>query len=149
MPKIRITKKFSFEMAHALWNYDGPCKNIHGHSYKLWVTIIGEPLNDIHSKKNGMIIDFNQLKDIIKRVIINKFDHSVVVNNNAPYHMLEKIEQMFDNYIALPYQPTCEMLICDFAKMIQQELPPNVKLYSLKLAETDNSYAEWYSQDNE
>ena len=41
MTKIRITREFTFEMAHALWNYDGPCRNIHGHSYKLYVTVFG------------------------------------------------------------------------------------------------------------
>jgi 6-pyruvoyltetrahydropterin/6-carboxytetrahydropterin synthase len=49
MAKIRLTKEFNFEMAHALWNYDGLCKNIHGHSYKLLVTVIGEAITD---KKN-------------------------------------------------------------------------------------------------
>jgi 6-pyruvoyltetrahydropterin/6-carboxytetrahydropterin synthase len=54
MNKIRVSKEFHFEMAHALWNYDGPCKNIHGHSYKLIVTVIGTPLNDPNNPKNGM-----------------------------------------------------------------------------------------------
>ncbi|MBP7509547.1 MAG: 6-carboxytetrahydropterin synthase, partial [Prolixibacteraceae bacterium] len=46
MAKIRVTKYYDFEMAHALWNYDGLCKNIHGHSYKLHITVIGEPIDD-------------------------------------------------------------------------------------------------------
>ena len=53
-------------MAHALWNYDGACKNIHGHSYKLFVTVIGEPDPDEESPKYGMVIDFTDLKEIKK-----------------------------------------------------------------------------------
>ena len=54
MTKIRITKKFEFEAGHALYGYDGKCKNIHGHSYKLWVTVIGSPIEDSsHVKMDG------------------------------------------------------------------------------------------------
>ena len=46
---IRITKKFAFETGHALYGYDGKCKNVHGHSYKLSVTVIGQPISDNHT----------------------------------------------------------------------------------------------------
>ena len=63
---IRVTKEFSFEMAHALWNYDGPCRNVHGHSYRLFVTLYGKPLEEQDNPKNGMVIDFSDLKRIVK-----------------------------------------------------------------------------------
>jgi 6-pyruvoyltetrahydropterin/6-carboxytetrahydropterin synthase len=66
MTKIRVTKFYDFEMAHALWNYDGLCKNIHGHTYKLYVTVMGVPCNDSDDQKNGMVIDFGDLKRIVK-----------------------------------------------------------------------------------
>ncbi len=62
MTKIRLTKQFAFEMAHSLWNYDGLCKNIHGHSYKLDVTVIGKPIDDESNNKQGMVMDFIDLK---------------------------------------------------------------------------------------
>ena len=67
MTKIRITKKFDFEAGHALFGYDGKCKNIHGHSYKLFVTVIGEPINDSSHIKNGMVIEFGDLKTILNQ----------------------------------------------------------------------------------
>ena len=70
MAKIRVTKFYDFEMAHALWNYDGLCKNIHGHSYKLFVTVIGEPINNENDNKNGMVIDFSDLKKIVKEKLL-------------------------------------------------------------------------------
>jgi 6-pyruvoyltetrahydropterin/6-carboxytetrahydropterin synthase len=62
MSKIRITKQFSFETGHALYGYDGKCKNVHGHSYKLSVTVIGSPISDSNNVKYGMVIDFGDLK---------------------------------------------------------------------------------------
>ena len=72
MSKIRITKKFRFEAAHALYGYDGKCKNIHGHNYKLFVTVIGVPVNDNSNAKEGMVMDFGDLKKIVNTQIIEK-----------------------------------------------------------------------------
>ena len=95
MSKIRVTKEFTFEMAHALWNYDGPCKNVHGHSYRLFVTLIGEPINDINNAKYGMVIDFGDLKRIVKREVVDKFDHTVVVSDKAGKDKLEILDRCF------------------------------------------------------
>lgn len=84
MAKIRITKAYKFDMAHALPGHDGLCKNIHGHSYELLVTLIGEPINDQNSPKNGMVIDFKDLKKIIKDLIVDQFDHSLVLRDDTP-----------------------------------------------------------------
>ncbi|HQQ12325.1 MAG TPA: 6-carboxytetrahydropterin synthase, partial [Bacteroidales bacterium] len=65
MSKIRITKEFKFEMAHALLGYDGPCRNVHGHSYELIVTVIGEPIAETGHVKLGMVMDFGDLKRIV------------------------------------------------------------------------------------
>lgn len=148
MTKVRVTKEFGLEMAHALWNYDGPCRNVHGHSYRLYVTVIGEPINSQKDPKHGMVIDFGDLKKIVKTTIIDKFDHSVVVSNEAPHHLLQNIEQMFEKYDVMDYQPTCENLVVDFAGRLMEKLPGNLKLFSLRLVETAKSYAEWYAEDN-
>jgi 6-pyruvoyltetrahydropterin/6-carboxytetrahydropterin synthase len=148
MPKIRITKQFSFEMAHALWNYDGPCKNVHGHSYKLYVTVIGTPIDDKTNRKNGMVIDFGDLKKIVKETIVDPFDHSVVVCRDAPHHLLKNIEQMFEKYDVMNFQPTCENLVMDMAGRLKARLPGHVTLFSVKLDETATSFAEWYAEDN-
>ena len=80
---IRVTKEFPFEMAHVLWNYDGPCRNVHGHSYRLFVTISGIPADNPDNPKNGMVIDFTDLKSIVKKEIVNVFDHSVVLSRQG------------------------------------------------------------------
>jgi len=148
MNKVRVTKEFNFEIAHALWNYDGPCKNLHGHSYKLFVTVIGTPIDDEKNPKNGMVIDFGDLKNIVKEEIVDPLDHAVILNQKAMQSISGEMEQMFERRLVLDYQPTCENLVIDFAGRIIKRLPESLDLFSLKLHETESSYAEWYASDN-
>ncbi|AUC83056.1 6-carboxytetrahydropterin synthase [Lacinutrix sp. Bg11-31] len=149
MGNIRITKLFSFETGHALYGYDGKCKNVHGHSYKLSVTVFGKPISDNTNVKFGMVIDFTDLKKIVKEEIVNVFDHATVFNKNTPHVELAKeLKDRGHNVLLVDYQPTSEMMVIDFAKKIKNRLPKNIQLHSLKLQETDSSYAEWYASEN-
>jgi 6-pyruvoyltetrahydropterin/6-carboxytetrahydropterin synthase len=149
MNKIRITKQFSFETGHALYGYDGKCKNVHGHSYKLNVTVIGTPITDTTNVKYGMVIDFSDLKKIVKSEIVDKFDHATVFNKNTPHiELARELENRDHNVILVEYQPTSENMVLDFSDKIKNQLPSHIKLFSLKLQETDTSFAEWYASDN-
>lgn len=150
MSSIRITKQFSFETGHALYGYDGKCKNVHGHSYRLDVTVIGKPISDNSDVKFGMVIDFGDLKKIVKEEIVDVFDHATVFNKNTPHVELAKeLESRDHNVLLVDYQPTSEMMVIDFAEKIKTRLPKNIELYSLKLQETATSFAEWFASDNE
>jgi 6-pyruvoyltetrahydropterin/6-carboxytetrahydropterin synthase len=145
---IRITKSFSFETGHALYGYDGLCKNVHGHSYKLSVTVIGHPIDDSNHVKYGMVIDFKDLKKIVKEEIVDVFDHATVFNQNTPHVTLAKtLESSGHKVLLVDYQPTSEMMVIDFAQKIKSRLPKNITLHSLRLQETASSYAEWYASD--
>ncbi|GAA3518866.1 6-carboxytetrahydropterin synthase [Aquimarina addita] len=149
MSKIRITKQFSFETGHALYGYDGKCKNVHGHSYKLSVTVIGSPITDTSHVKLGMVIDFGDLKKIVKEDIEDVFDHATVFNKNTPHvELAMELKNRGHNVILVDYQPTSENMVIDFAKKISARLPANIVLHSLKLQETETSFAEWYASDN-
>lgn len=148
MAKIRITKQFSFEAGHALYGYDGKCRNVHGHSYKLFVTVIGKPIEDRDNVKYGMVIDFGDLKKIVKEEIVDKFDHATVFNKNTPHvELARELEKRDHKVILVDYQPTSEQMVIDFAQKIKVRLPEDVALFSLKLQETDTSFAEWYASD--
>jgi len=149
MTNIRITQEFRFEMAHSLWNYDGPCKNIHGHSYKLYITVIGKPLEDKSSPKNGMVIDFSDLEKIVKENVIDHFDHSIVISSEAAKPELIRTSQMFDKFYIVDYQPTCEKLLEYIVRIINIKLPSGIKLFSANLRETEASSAEWHASDNQ
>lgn len=149
MSNIRITKQFSFETGHALYGYDGKCKNVHGHSYKLSVTVIGQPISDISNVKFGMVIDFSDLKKIVKEEIVDVFDHATVFNKNTPHvELAAELKNRGHHVILVNYQPTSENMVTDFAQKIKNRLPGTIKLHSLKLQETDTSFAEWYASDN-
>lgn len=150
MSNIRITKQFSFETGHALYGYDGKCKNVHGHSYKLSVTVIGQPISDNSNVKFGMVIDFSDLKKIVKEEIVDIFDHATVFNKNTPHvELAAELKNRGHHVILVDYQPTSENMVTDFAQKIKNRLPADIKLHSLKLQETDTSFAEWYASDNE
>lgn len=148
MQTIRLTKEFKFEMAHALKGYDGLCRNIHGHSYELLVTITGIPISDTSSTKLGMIMDFGDLKKIVRKNIIDEFDHALVLNRESANDFKPDVE-MFGRTILVDYQPTSENMLIDFVSRLKNQLPSNVKLHHLLLRETVTSYAEWFAEDNE
>jgi 6-pyruvoyltetrahydropterin/6-carboxytetrahydropterin synthase len=148
MAKIRITKIYSFEMAHILQDYDGPCRNIHGHSYKLFVTVSGTPIQDESSPKKGMVMDFKDLKAIVKDHIVMRFDHALVLNSKTDPGLIEGIKKHMEKLIIVDYQPTSENLAADFASIIRSHLPENVSLHNLRLWETATSYTEWFAKDN-
>ena len=149
MSKIRITKQFSFETGHALYGYDGKCKNVHGHSYKLSVTVIGTPIDDVNNVKYGMVIDFGDLKKIVKEQIVDVFDHATVFNKNTPHvELAHELKTRGHHVILVDYQPTSENMVIDFSTKIKNRLPNTIQLFSLKLQETETSFAEWYASDN-
>ena len=149
MKRIRVTKEFHFEMAHALWNYDGVCKHIHGHSYKLFITIRGEPINDPGDPKLGMVLDFGDLKRIVKEPVVDFLDHSLVLNRAAGDVIPDDSNQMYKKVNLFDFQPTCENLVLYIADTILPLLSPGIDLYSVRLYETASSFAEWYISDNQ
>ena len=150
MSTIRVTKSFGFETGHALYGYDGLCKNVHGHSYKLHVTVVGRPIDDQSHVKNGMVIDFKDLKTIVKSEVVDVFDHATVFNKNTPHVDLAKtLSDSGHKVLLVDYQPTSEKMVIDFANRIASRLPSHIKLHNLRLHETATAYAEWYAKDQE
>ena len=123
--KVYLTKRFSFEAAHHLVGYDGACSNIHGHSYKLEVTVSGaiDVLSNQSIASNCMVIDFKSLKEIVKKHIISTHDHA-------------DLNTLYDN-------PTAENMVISMFDTIEENLPCDVKLENVKLWETEDSYAEY------
>ena len=145
---IRITKQFVFETAHALWGYDGLCKNIHGHSYQLDVTVKGHVLDDKNNPKDGMVIDFSVIKDVVQEQVVSEFDHALLLNGNSPHKDMVPSFQHIGRIVLVNYQPTCENMLIDIASRIRHHLPHGIHLHHLKLRETPSSYAEWHADDN-
>lgn len=124
-----VTKIFKFEACHHLPHYDGACHNLHGHSYKLEVTVGGKVETSTTNPKCGMIVDFKDLKKIVNEVAVDKYDHSY-------------LNDFFPN-------PTAEIMVKQIATDIISRLPRNVYLVSCKLWETDTSYAEYNAVEDD
>lgn len=149
MEKIRLTKDFHFEAGHALYGHDQKCQYLHGHNYRLSVTVIGQPNQDKSNPKLGMVIDLGDLKQIVKEKIIDLFDHSVILNVHSPHQKLAQfLEKEGHKIQKVHYNPTSELLLIDFSKRIQNALPNGIHLHSMTLCETKDSRAHWYRDDN-
>lgn len=144
--RIRITKEFHFEMSHCLNNYDGLCANIHGHSYKLFVCLRGEPNQDNTSSSYGMVMDFSQLKNIVQKQILDWLDHSLIIEQHSPF--IKEMEKLNTKKTIVDFQPTCENLVLAIKDKIHPLLPTDVELFSIRLYETASSHAEWNVEDN-
>ena len=140
---IRLTKIFHFDMAHVLKDYDGPCRNIHGHSYELRVTVKGEPICDPANPKNGMVMDLHDLKSLVNDNIVSLLDHAFVVSSAMPADFISIVRRDFEKVVVVDYQPTSENLIMDMVSRLQPLLSANVALHSIRLQETPGSYVEW------
>ncbi len=146
MPNLRVTKEFSFEMAHALRNYDGKCENIHGHTYHLSVTVAGPVKELAHASDDGMVVDFGDVKKLVHEHVIDVFDHALVLHEKDK--RAEVVKSVRTKIILTPYQPTTENLILDFVNRIKKVIKGGLLLHSVRLRETATSFAEWHYSDN-
>ena len=96
-----------------------------------------------------MVVDFGDIKKIVNSEIIDVWDHAVLVNGDSPHQELgQDLEGKGHKVIFCNYQPTCENMLYDIAEKIQNKLPKEVQLAYLKLHETENSYGEWFAEEN-
>ena len=147
-PRIRVTKQFTFDMAHALFGHKGPCKNIHGHTYKLRGTLLGQIISDFGNTRDGMVIDFSNLKKLVQKEIVSIYDHALVLNADSPHAELEGLKENFENVIYFENQPTCENLVLHIATKLKGLMPKGIILHHVSLHETPTAKAEWYYEDN-
>jgi 6-pyruvoyltetrahydropterin/6-carboxytetrahydropterin synthase len=138
---IQLTKIFNFETAHAIYGYQGACKNIHGHSYELHVTIAANSNEDEFIEAPGFIVDFKEIKHIVKTNIVEQFDHKLILSEGFLSANQTMMPQ--ENLIIWKYEPTAENILIHIKKILSKSLSKNLKLVHLKLYETKDSIAEW------
>ena len=117
-----VTREFTFDSAHFLPNYNGKCENMHGHTYRLQVTVDGPPDDE------GMVIDFALLKKVVKTKVLDKLDHQLI-NNTIKTASAENIAVWIWKQLDR-----------------SSEFPKNVKLYEVKLWETPNSSVTYHGK---
>ncbi len=101
---------------------------------------------DDNSPKNGMVMDFGDLKRIVNEEIIDHYDHAFIINHKMPKDFIDEVKSNYERIIILPYQPTTELMLIDFSKKIKKRLPEGIQLVKIFLKETEGSYAEWIEE---
>tara|TARA_Y200000002_G_C22488559_1_gene581982 strand:+ start:18 stop:458 length:441 start_codon:yes stop_codon:yes gene_type:complete len=144
--KIRVTKEFDFEAAHALDGYAGKCQDIHGHNYHLTLTFLGEPVKDKSLSNCGMVVDFGDIKDFLNTKIKPLFDHRLILRSDSRFLGLEKKNERI-RYV--DYQPTTENMLLEIVKIVSDGFKKETTavLCSAFLRETPSSYVEWHKED--
>jgi len=138
---ITITKIFRFETAHAIHQYQGSCKNIHGHSYELHVSVKAKQSSEAYISGTGIIFDFKELKEIVQSQVVKVLDHKLLLSKG--YLDAGKQDFLADELVIFDAEPTAENMLIFTRDQIHKALPAHVQLHSLKLRETRDSYAEW------
>lgn len=142
MSLIKVTKELSFDAAHRIPDHAGKCKNMHGHTYRVQVTI-GLPLCEFN-QADGMVMDFSDLS-LLVRPMIDQLDHSLIVSEHDP--LKREVQSMGIKVITMAGPPTAENMAIDIGMKLEEKMKPmSVILCSVRVWETPTSFAEYEGQ---
>jgi 6-pyruvoyltetrahydropterin/6-carboxytetrahydropterin synthase len=134
---ITVTKTVKFDAAHVLTNHDGLCKNLHGHTYRIDISVAQSEDN-----QGDMVIDFKDLKNIATSVICDSFDHAFIYNNKSDGE--REIASVVGKYgmrtVELPFRSTAENLARHFYSLLKTKIPG---LCAIRVWVTSESSAEY------
>lgn len=150
MKKVLVTKEVTFDCAHMLTGHEALCKNLHGHTYKVQVSVIGPQIDD--GPSSCMVIDFKHLKEAIQEVIISQFDHAVIFSalefrGPAENELYAWAVNNGMRYVVMPSRTTAENMAVYFKQDIFNYLVEELELQNVtdvivRVYETPTSYAE-------
>ncbi|MBK8711132.1 MAG: 6-carboxytetrahydropterin synthase [Niastella sp.] len=138
---LQVTKIFHFEMAHAIHGYSGACKNIHGHSYELHVTVSAKENGNNYIPATGFVVDFKELKKCVNESVITLLDHKLVLSKE--YIAAHTPVMNLENVILWEIEPSAENILVFIQRELTKVLPAHINLAELKLYETRDSFAKW------
>lgn len=142
---LSVTKIFYFEMAHAIEGYSGPCKNVHGHSYELHVTVSNSFNGDNYIPSPGFVLDFKELKQLVQSSVLESLDHKLVLSDR--FLAKNNALALQENLVVWEAEPTAENILIYIQKILCNKLPAAIRLSSLTLYETKSSYAVWKNKE--
>lgn len=135
--RTSVTKTVKFDAAHILTNHQGLCKNLHGHTYRVDVTVA-----QVEGEAADMVMDFKDLKALATEVICDRFDHAFIYNTVSPgeCEIAAVVKKNGMRTVAIPFRSTAENL----SKMFFEELSSRIPgLTSVRVWETAESCAEF------
>lgn len=142
MNRVKICKIFTFDAAHQLSGHKGKCANVHGHTYTLEVVVSGEPQGPEVPGEEGFVMDFGDLKEVVRSRIVDPLDHAFLAVGNEPF--LDSLRAAGSKIAQLGFRTTAENLAMFIAfSLLQASIP----VYSVKVWETPTSWAEVLSSE--
>ena len=134
---LTVTKSVKFDAAHVLTNHQGLCKNLHGHTYRVEVSVAQLP-----EDQSDMVIDFKDLKKTCEEVVLARFDHAFMYDSTsaAESEIAAVVAKHGMRAVALPYRSTAENLSRHFFHELRAHIPG---LKSVRVWETPDSFAEY------
>lgn len=140
--EVSVCKIFTFDAAHQLIGHNGKCSNLHGHTYRLEVVLKGRPSLQEGSSDEGFVIDFSEIKSLVKALLIDRLDHAFLAMGNEP--ALEVLRSTSSKTALLSFRTTAENLSSYAAFELKKAGLP---VHSVKLWETPTSWAEVLAAD--
>tara|TARA_B100001093_G_scaffold392684_1_gene379218 strand:- start:81 stop:518 length:438 start_codon:yes stop_codon:yes gene_type:complete len=145
---MEITTRMEFDSGHRIPNHKSTCRNLHGHRYALEVTITGNIISEENISDFGMVMDFKDAKNLIKKVIVEPWDHAFIVyeKDKEVLDFLNSLEN--HKTVIFPKVPTAEnMALVAFnilSKAFEEEFKGLIKPKRVRLYETPNNWADAY-----
>ena len=145
---MEITTRMEFDSGHRIPNHKSTCRNLHGHRYALEVTIVGDIIDQEDNSDFGMVMDFKDAKSLIKKVIVEPWDHAFIVyeKDKEVLDFLNSLEN--HKTVIFPKVPTAEnMALVAFdiiSKAFEEEFKGLIKPKRVRLFETPNNWADAY-----
>jgi len=132
---LTVTKECRFDAAHVLTNHAGQCRNLHGHTYRLVIEVAERDTG------SDMVMDFKDIKQILRDVILERFDHAFIYDESSPIErdIADTIAKHDMKRVPLPFRTTSENL----ARYFFNELAPHVNILAVHLHESPESCATY------
>jgi 6-pyruvoyltetrahydropterin/6-carboxytetrahydropterin synthase len=145
---MEITTRLEFDAGHRIPHHKSSCKNLHGHRYTIEVTIKGEVVSDKSNSDFGMVMDFKDAKELIKKTIVEEWDHSFIVYKDDAV-VLKFLQSLNDHKtVVFPLVPTAEnmaLVAMDKLKIsFTREFGALIRPFKVRLYETPNNWADVY-----
>ncbi|MFY1026200.1 6-carboxytetrahydropterin synthase QueD [Actinobacillus seminis] len=136
---FKVSKEFSFDMAHILDGHDGKCQNLHGHTYKLQVEVSGDLVPD--GAKKGMVVDFTDVKTVVKEAILDPMDHAFIYDTTSEREckIATLLNELNSKTFGIPVRTTAE----EMARFMFNRLKGKLSISAIRLWETPTSFCEY------
>ncbi len=133
----KVTRVIDFCYGHRLLNYDGECKHLHGHNGRVEVDIVAEETDE-----RGMVVDFSDIKDIVKTWIDANLDHRMILHQDDP--LVSVLSELGEAFYTIDCNPTAENIAAHIHDMTSSDM---LQIVEVRLWETPNSYATYIPPD--